>query len=89
LIQEQEKWLGKSGISYLSEFKKPERALTEKERRMESKLAGSPKAVVVRGEFRSSTEPQFGHLGKYRYQFILHRVISISEIKLPADQIKH
>jgi hypothetical protein len=73
---------------YLSEFKEPERELTEKERQMESELAGS-QAVIVRGEFQSSSEPRFGNEGKYKYQFILHRVISISKIKLPANQIKH
>jgi hypothetical protein len=74
IIESEEKWIGRR-----SDIRRPERSPTNKERQMESLLNGPPKAVVVRGEFQSSALPKFGHLGKYRYRFILHRVVSISD----------
>jgi hypothetical protein len=75
-IEEQEKWVGRR-----TNIRRPERILTDTEKQKEMQLSGSPKAVIMRGEFQSSVVPQFGHLGKYKYQFILHRIESISEIR--------
>jgi hypothetical protein len=76
VIEEQEKWIGPR-----TDIRRPERKSTNTEKQKEMQLSGSPKAVIMRGEFQSSIVPQFGHLGKYKYQFILHRVESVAEIR--------
>jgi hypothetical protein len=78
LMEEQMKWFREHGMKGENPFKKPEAEISDKDQQMESRLSGSPKAVVVLGEFQSSSSPNFGHLGKYRYQFILHHVLRIA-----------
>jgi hypothetical protein len=87
MIQEREKWLGEIGARNKSDLLRPASGITEKEKQMESQLAGTPKAVIIRGEFRFSDEPKFGHLNNYKCYFILHQVLSIMEAKQFTKQI--
>jgi hypothetical protein len=89
MIQDREKWLGEIGTSNKSDLLKPETAINEKEKQMESQLSGLPKRVIFRGEFRFSAVPKFGHLNNYKCYFILHQIISMVEAKEFATEISH
>jgi hypothetical protein len=60
---------------------KPERPSLE-EQKLALQLSEMPDGkfaeVVLRGEFRSSLSPEFGHPPGYRFEFIVHRVLSVS-----------
>jgi len=55
--------------------------LTDAEQKKYDELLGLqtpiPAPVVIRGEFQSSTEKQFGHLGAFKYRIILYKVLKI------------
>jgi hypothetical protein len=63
-------------------LKKREGSLSEKDRQMEALfnkiLPRVPTKVLLEGEFRYSSTPQYGNNGESKYGFILHRVLSIS-----------
>jgi hypothetical protein len=80
-LEEMDKYLNNSATSL---YKKPERKPTVEEKQREVDLKGPAKSVVMRGEFQSSSSSQFGHLGKYRYQFIIHRVLKVAEFNPPS-----
>lgn len=53
-----------------------------KEMELAQQLSQLPDGVVaevlLRGEFRSSSNPEFGISPGYRYEFVVHRVLSVS-----------
>lgn len=79
LLEDQKKWLeGHYEIPY----QKPEKEPSDEEKSLykllRDKPEGAGRTLLFRGEFLSSTSPKFGHLGQYKYQFILHRVLKIA-----------
>jgi hypothetical protein len=66
---------------YSTGLMKPERP-SAKEVQLNQQLSRLPDGIFVevllRGEFRSSVHPEFGTSPRYRYVFILHRVLSVS-----------
>jgi hypothetical protein len=75
-IEECNKWMP----GYADGYKKMEKELSEKEKRLENQLSkleqGKIAGVVFRGEFRSSDEPIFGNA--FKYELIVHSVLSIT-----------
>jgi hypothetical protein len=72
----------KSFPGYDGQFRKLEKKASAKEEQLAIKLSkmkdGMSAKVIIRGEFRYSSVPQFGHDGAYKYELILHRVVSFS-----------
>jgi hypothetical protein len=44
---------------------------------------GALAEVQLRGEFRSSTRPEYGTAPGYRHEFVVHRVLTVSPRKWP------
>jgi hypothetical protein len=65
-----------------STYKKPERKPNEYEDKLAKSLFIPGRMlisvpVVFCGQFRSSEGQEYGHLSKYKYELVLHRVISV------------
>jgi hypothetical protein len=70
---------------YVDNYRKREKKLSAEDEHLIKQLSqlerGSSTDVILRGEFHSSSKPQFGHDNAYKYELIFHRVLSISPRK--------
>jgi hypothetical protein len=80
-IENSAKWIA----GYADKDRKLENELTAREKRLAKQLSELADGVLVdvifRGEFHSSDKPRFGHFAAYKYELILHRVLSIAPRK--------
>jgi hypothetical protein len=67
---------------YAHNYRKMEKKLSAEEEHLIKQFSqlecGSSIDVILRGEFHSSSKPLFGSDAAYKYELILHRVLSIS-----------